>query len=69
MTILKPCPFCGGEAYFRKPMHEKGTAFDKCMIECRKCGAAPYAISVYEFDKYEKKYEAIAKYWNMREGE
>ena len=45
---LKPCPFCGGEAYYRTPTHLKRTAFDVMMVECKQCGASPYAVEVYE---------------------
>lgn len=66
MDKLKPCPFCGGEAYYRKPEHLKGTAFDIMRIECRKCGATPYAVETYEFDTEADKKEAIARFWNRR---
>ena len=63
---IKPCPFCGGEAYYRTPQHEKGTAFDVCMIECKQCGATPYGISVYENETDENKKASIARFWNRR---
>lgn len=66
MIELKPCPFCGGEPYFLKPRHEKGTAFDTMMIECKHCGALPYGVSVYDGEKEEDKKAAIAKFWNRR---
>lgn len=66
MVELKPCPFCGGEAYYRTPQHESGTAFDIMMIECKKCGASPYAVSVYENASDSDKKTAIAEYWNRR---
>lgn len=64
---LKPCPFCGGEAYYRKPQHIKGTAFDVMQIECKKCGAAPYAVNAYEHDTEKNKKANIARFWNRRE--
>ena len=66
MLDLKPCPFCGGEPYFLKPRHEKGTAFDTMMIECKHCGALPYGVSVYDGKKEEDKKAAIAKLLNRR---
>lgn len=63
---LKPCPFCGGEAYYRTPVKERGTAFDIMVIECIKCGASPYAINVYSGADDKEKQEAIAKQWNRR---
>lgn len=63
---LKPCPFCGGEAYYRTPTHLKGTAFDVVAVECKQCGASPYAVEVYEFDTAENKRKAIADFWNRR---
>lgn len=67
-TKLLPCPFCGGEAYYRTPQHINGTAFDSMMIECKKCGASPYAVEVYQYDDEENKRAAIAKFWNRRDG-
>lgn len=63
---LKSCPFCGGEAYYRKPEHFKGTAFDIMRIECKKCGATPYAVEVYEGKTETEKRETIARFWNRR---
>lgn len=65
---LKPCPFCGGEAYYRTPTHLKGTAFDVVAVECKQCGASPYAVEVYEFDTAENKRKAIAGFLEQ-EGE
>ncbi len=65
MIKLKPCPFCGGEAYYRTPEKEKGV-FEIMMIECKKCGASPYAIQVYDCWPLEEKQNAIAKLWNRR---
>jgi Lar family restriction alleviation protein len=63
---LKPCPFCGGEPYYRKPEHLNKTAFDVMRIECKKCGAAPYAVEVYEGKTESEKRETIARFWNRR---
>ncbi len=64
LVPLKPCPFCGGEAYFRTPVREG--AFDIMIVECIKCGASPYGINVYFGESDAKKQEAIAKEWNRR---
>lgn len=63
---LKSCPFCGGEAYYRTPTHLKGTAFDVMMVECKQCGASPYAVEVYENDTEENKRKTISEFWNRR---
>ena len=65
-TELKPCPFCGGEAYFRTPQHDRGSAFEIMMVECKRCGASPYAIQVYACENEENKRAAIARLWNRR---
>ncbi len=62
--VLRPCPFCGGDAYFRQV--EKAGTFDVMMIECRKCGAVPYAVQVYQFADEKDKRAAIVKLWNRR---
>lgn len=38
---LKPCPFCGGEAYYLTPNKVKNSAFVSVGVECKKCGAIP----------------------------
>lgn len=63
---LRNCPFGGGEAYYRKPEHLKGTAFDLMRIECKKCGAVPYAVETYEGNTEEMKREGITRFWNRR---
>lgn len=50
----------------RCPTHLKGTAFDVMMVECKQCGASPYAVEVYEYDTEENKRKTIAEFWNRR---
>lgn len=66
MEELKPCPFCGGEAYFRTPMKEKGTAFCSVSVECKRCGASPFETMVYEGEDDANKKLTAAKHWNRR---
>lgn len=48
---LKPCPFCGGEAYIRdQSLH---TYHELTVIECRNCGATLEWIQ--EFAVFESK--------------
>lgn len=61
---LKPCPFCGGTAYFRNPI-PNGT-FSTMIVECKRCGASPYAMDVYKGNSIEDKRKAIAAVWNRR---
>lgn len=61
---LKPCPFCGGEAYFRTPI-EKSTE-TIMMIECKRCGACPYSVSVSKCIDNDSKHKAIVELWNRR---
>ena len=63
---LLPCPFCGGEAYYRTPHKAKGTAFVVVGVECRKCGAAPFATMTYEGNSREEMNAVAAKHWNRR---
>lgn len=66
MEELKPCPFCGGEAYFRTPMKIKETAFCSVSAECKRCGASPFATMVYESESDEYKKSVAIKHWNRR---
>lgn len=66
-TELLPCPFCNGEAYYRTPQHVNGSAFDVMRVECKQCGASPYAVQVYQYDTEENKRAEIARFWNRRD--
>ena len=63
MKKLKPCPFCGGEAYFTNTWieWEKKT---KLMIGVE-CGSEDCILSSAELRSYETADEAIEK-WNRR---
>ena len=61
---LKPCPFCGGEAYYLRP-REAGV-FEIWSVECKECGAQPWGIQVYRGETTEHKREAIRHLWNRR---
>ena len=69
MTELKPCPFCGGHARLISLGHRSGTAFDDWGVECVKCGAMPWAFSMYRFEDREEIHEKCAQKWNRRGGE
>ena len=66
MIELLPCPFCGGEAYYRKPIPEKRGCFETMVVECKHCGASPFGVSVYDGETLDHKRGTIAKFWNMR---
>lgn len=66
MTTLKPCPFCGGEARLISLGHQKRTAFDDWGVECIKCGAMPWAFSIYQYEDKERVREICAEKWNRR---
>lgn len=53
MTELKPCPFCGGEAYLGFVCDEDGPIY---FVHCRKCDA-----QVQDYIK-----RNAAKKWNVR---
>ena len=61
---LKPCPFCGGEAYARF-QRTKGV-FGYASVECRKCGAVPYVHSLYSLQDEDKAIEGVVEAWNRR---
>lgn len=65
MTELKPCPFCGGEAYFLTPK-TMNSSLVSVGVECKTCGANPYSVLVYKLDTEKNKKKAIAELWNRR---
>lgn len=52
--LLKPCPFCGGEAMFHDHMYDDG----RVGVECVECGIGLPAICT--------SYEKAAELWNRR---
>lgn len=62
---LKPCPFCGGEAYARFEPENK-EAFGYSSVECRKCGAVPYVHRVYYGLNKEDAIKGVVAAWNRR---
>lgn len=61
---LKPCPFCGGEAYARF-VKDKG-AFGYTSVECKKCGAVPYVHMAYNNLSKEEAVMGVVEAWNRR---
>lgn len=64
MSELKPCPFCGGEAYARF-VKDKGT-FGYTSVECKKCGAVPYVHMAYNNLSKEEAVMGVVEAWNRR---
>ena len=64
MSELKPCPFCGGEAYARF-VKDKG-AFGYTSVECKKCGAVPYVHMAYNNLSKEEAVMGVVEAWNRR---
>ena len=62
---LKPCPFCGGEAYARFEANKKDV-FGYASVECRKCGAVPYVHQVYSGMDREYAVRGVSEAWNRR---
>lgn len=67
-SILKPCPFCGGEAELVKDVHcgGHGDYVETTYIHCKDCGAKGPIFSDYDDDRANMTHNAI-KGWNKRE--
>ena len=65
MIKLKPCPFCGGEAYARFATDRRST-FGYASVECKKCGAVPYVHQAYGGLTKEEAIKGVVKAWNRR---
>lgn len=59
---LKPCPFCGGEAY----LHKSVLFSIKCVVMCDSCGARTMEHTSSSIE--DAKRNALAS-WNRRDGE
>lgn len=57
-NVLKPCPFCGGEADVIEHIFEIDSTYG---LQCKKCKAKTYQF-------YESEEKAIES-WNRRTGE
>lgn len=64
---LKPCPFCGGDAYIHIDKKKNGT-FNYVSVECKKCGAVPYVMQAYFGYSDEIASESVVDKWNKRKG-
>ena len=71
LTELKPCPFCGGEAFLeegtRAFIHGKSTRV--AYIRCRRCNARSNRYDLAEFGKTSTSAEArklAVEAWNRR---
>lgn len=64
MSELKPCPFCGGEAYFQEKYH----VFQDIEIGCSDCTASGPLFNEYgdNDDALEKNRANAIKHWNTR---
>lgn len=67
-SVLKTCPFCGGEAELVKDVHcaGHGEYVETTYVHCKDCGAKGPLFSDYDDDRANMTPNAI-KGWNRRE--
>lgn len=59
---LKPCPFCGGEAYtYTAKNITKGTTREYWLVHCKECG-----LNYPQYKKYCWAEEQAIEVWNRR---
>ncbi|MBQ9564190.1 MAG: Lar family restriction alleviation protein [Synergistaceae bacterium] len=64
---LRPCPFCGGEAYVLPPDSRKCCRNAVTVsVECAICGAKPFKTVMPATATDEEMYRAAATAWNRR---
>ena len=67
--ILKPCPFCGGEAELKRIQHDKK---DNIFIECKSCRCATRIFSCdinlipRRLKLDDQRFSPIVEAWNRR---
>lgn len=59
---LKPCPFCGGKAVYRKKSGDYGYTPDIHLVECTRCDAEIRATSL----DYKDLKDVVVDKWNRR---
>lgn len=65
---LKPCPFCGGEAEFKRAaIKTNGAWCDAVSVRCTACEARTGRV-LYDARKHpnDEEYEIAAEAWNRR---
>ena len=66
--VLKPCPFCGGEATLSLEVVKGGQYGDDILtyyVRCQKCWARGSSVSAFKKIGMEERTKAIKK-WNTR---
>ena len=72
MIELKPCPFCGGKAYFKSADESIDGTFHNASCGCHSCGIemwSNYKKSHYgwaEKEDFEKSNQQAREAWNRR---
>lgn len=63
-SVLKACPFCGGEAF----AHHRMNAIEDIEISCSRCACSSANFDQHgdEPDAGQKNYDDAVKAWNMR---
>ena len=60
--VIKPCPFCGGKAVYRKVNGDYGYTPDVHIVGCTKCNVEIRALS----NEHEDLKERTIAEWNRR---
>ena len=63
---LKSCPFCGGEASFRRTRKESMTGRWDAWIVCKQCCAKPFKFEGRMWEKEEDALKVLCREWNRR---
>lgn len=71
MTELKPCPFCGGEAYLERSHRAfiDGKSTKVALVRCKKCNARTERFCLKNFGRTSHSVEAeilAIEAWNRR---
>lgn len=69
-TVLKPCPFCGGDAHLRTyRVENEWSAYNAGFIVCMDCGSQTKEAPIDGAFGVELTYEDFAALWNRRAGD
>lgn len=64
---LLPCPFCGGEAKFKKGFPSKQIAHCRqAVVQCKNCGCRTVTIRQTAMEKWEDVDRHAIEAWNRR---
>lgn len=66
MMSLKPCPFCGGKAKFKRGFPGKQDGQKQALVQCCDCGCRTVTFRQLAYESVDDVYRQAIDTWNRR---